>query len=204
VQSAASFEPLLDDYSTLDHASTVWDEHQQHLNELNEEIMRQQNTLHRMHMSERLLSSRHAQIKEEIGKLMAASAEVSRQLEELKGQYSVQINDLKAQYHDLAKALKKEKEAAQDELTKNIEEQNRLRDSIQEAMQKDAYYGTQARHAEEDVENYRTRAKDWEAEEKQNRIDVKTWEDVRFFCWLCVCARRGGLVRILQNTLFPP
>ena len=49
-----------------------------------------------------------------------------------------------AQYHDLAKALSKEKEAAQDELTKNIEEQNRLRDSIQEAMQKDAFYGTQA------------------------------------------------------------
>jgi hypothetical protein len=48
-----------------------------------------------------------------------------------------------AQYHDLAKALSKEKEAAQDELTKNIEEQNRLRDSIQEAMQKDAFYGTQ-------------------------------------------------------------
>jgi hypothetical protein len=36
VQSAASFEPLLDDYSTLDHASAAWDEHQQHLSELNE------------------------------------------------------------------------------------------------------------------------------------------------------------------------
>jgi len=57
--------------------------------------MRQQNTLHRMHMSERLLSSRHEQIKDEIRKLMAASTEVSRQLEELKGQYSTQINDLK-------------------------------------------------------------------------------------------------------------
>ena len=45
-------------------------------------------------------------------KLMQASAEVSRQLEELKGQYSQQINDLKAQYHDLARALKKEKTAA--------------------------------------------------------------------------------------------
>ena len=43
------------------------------------------------------------------------------------------------------------------------------------------YYGTQAQHAEEDVENYRTRAKDWEAEEKQNSKDVKTWEDVRHF-----------------------
>jgi len=60
-----------------------------------QEIMRQQNTLHKMHMSERLLSSRHEQIKDEIRKLMAASAEVSRQLEELKGQYSTQINDLK-------------------------------------------------------------------------------------------------------------
>ena len=58
-------------------------------------------------------------------------------------------------------------------------EQNRMRDEIQEAMQKEAYYGTQARHAEEDVEAYRTRAKDWEAEEKQNRKDVKDWEDVR-------------------------
>jgi hypothetical protein len=48
-----------------------------------------------MHMSERLLSSRHEQIKDEIRKLMAASTEVSRQLEELKGQYSTQINDLK-------------------------------------------------------------------------------------------------------------
>lgn len=56
--------------------------------------------------------------------------------------------------------------------------QNRMRDEIQEAMQKDAYYGTQAQHAEEDVEAYRTRAKDWEAEEKQNRKDVKDWEDV--------------------------
>jgi len=53
-----------------------------------------------------------------------------------------------------------------------------MRDEIQEAMQKDAYYGTQAQHAEEDVEAYRTRAKDWEAEEKQNRKDVKDWEDV--------------------------
>jgi len=140
--------------------------------------MLQQNTLHLMHMSERLLASRHEQIKEEIAKLMQASAEVSRQLEELKGQYSTQINDLKAQYHDLARALKKEKTAAQEELTKNIEEQNRMRDEIQEAMQKDAYYGTQAQHAEEDVEAYRTRAKDWEAEEKQNRKDVKDWEDV--------------------------
>mmetsp|Transcript_10804 Transcript_10804/g.17065 ORF Transcript_10804/g.17065 Transcript_10804/m.17065 type:complete len:659 (+) Transcript_10804:67-2043(+) len=176
--SESSYPSLVDGYNTLDHASTVWDEHAQHLNELNEEIMRQQNTLHRMNMGERLLSSRHEQIKTEISKLMSASAEVSSQLEELKGQYSVQINDLKAQYKDLAKALKKEKEAAQDELTKNIKEQNKLRDEIQEAMQKDAYYGTQARHAEEDVENYRNRAKDWEAEEKQNRIDVKTWEDV--------------------------
>jgi len=176
--SEESYPSLVDGYNTLDHASAVWDEHAQHLNELNEEIMRQQNTLHRMNMGERLLSSRHEQIKTEIGKLMDASAEVSHQLEELKGQYSVQINDLKAQYKDLAKALKKEKEAAQDELTKNIKEQNLLRDEIQEAMQKDAYYGTQAKHAEEDVENYRNRAKDWEAEEKQNRIDVKTWEDV--------------------------
>ena len=53
-----------------------------------------------------------------------------------------------------------------------------MRDEIQEAMQKEAYYGTQARHSEEDVEAYRTRAKDWEAEEKQNRKDVKDWEDV--------------------------
>jgi len=122
-QDPSSYGSLLDGYSTLDHASTVWTEHQQHLNDLNEEIMRQQNTLHRMHMSERLLASRHEQIKQEIAKLMQASAEVSRQLEELKGQYSTQINDLKAQYHDLARALKKEKEAAQEELTKNIEEQ---------------------------------------------------------------------------------
>jgi len=185
--SESSYPSLVDGYNTLDHASTVWNEHAQHLNELNEEIMRQQNTLHRMNMGERLLSSRHEQIKTEISKLMSASAEVSSQLEELKGQYSVQINDLKAQYKDLAKALKTEKEAAQDELTKNIKEQNQLRDEIQEAMQKDAYYGTQARHAEEDVENYRNRAKDWEAEEKQNSIDVKTWEDVS----LCACASFG-------------
>lgn len=124
-QDPSSYDSLLDGYSTLDHASTVWTEHRDHLNVLNEEIMRQQNTLHRMHMSERLLASRHEQIKHEIGKLMQASAEVSRQLEELKGQYSTQINDLKAQYHDLARALKKEKTAAQEELAKNIEEQVR-------------------------------------------------------------------------------
>ena len=64
-KSSEAYGPLLDDYSTLDHASNVWDEHQQHLNEMNEEIMRQQNTLHRMHMSEvlqatALLLPRHA------------------------------------------------------------------------------------------------------------------------------------------------
>ena len=135
------------------------DEHAAHLNELNQEIMRQQNVLHRMHMSEHLLSSRHEQIKAEIGKLMQASAEVSRQLEELKGQYSVQINDLRAQYHDLARSLKKEKDAAQEELEENIKQRNEMRGEVQDAMQKDAYYGTQAKHAEEDIELMRNRAK---------------------------------------------
>ena len=173
-----AMRPLLQGYNTLHRASWAWDAHRAHLEELNSEIMRQQATLHSMHMHEQVLSARHEQIKNEIAKLQAASGEVARQLEELKGQYSVQINDLKSQYYDLARALKKEKDAAYEELTENMKEQHQQREAIQDAMSKEAFYGTQARHAEEDVEKYRTRARDWETEEKKNRQDVKTWEDV--------------------------
>jgi len=180
-EQLASKEPsqLMGAYSTIDDAKRAWSRHARSLGALDRQIQREQVTLHRMHLSENLLSDRHAAIKEEIARLAHAADLVSDQLENLKGRYSTQIQELKEEYKDMHKNLVHEREQAEKELEQNKEEAEAVREELSEAMSKEAYYMVQSHHAEEDVEGMRKKAREWEQREHEHKKDMLVSDDLK-------------------------
>mmetsp|Transcript_56380 Transcript_56380/g.115328 ORF Transcript_56380/g.115328 Transcript_56380/m.115328 type:complete len:616 (+) Transcript_56380:3-1850(+) len=165
-------------YGTLDAATDAWHAHTRSLAALDRQIQRQQVTLHRMHLSENQLESRHRAIKDEISRLAHASEIVSQQLEALKGRYSSQIEDLKDEYKETHERLRAEREAAERELAENKAEEEQVREELSEALSKEAYYQVESQHAEEDVEGMRKKAHEWEQRENDHKKDMYTSEDL--------------------------
>mmetsp|Transcript_14839 Transcript_14839/g.34854 ORF Transcript_14839/g.34854 Transcript_14839/m.34854 type:complete len:616 (-) Transcript_14839:111-1958(-) len=180
-QLLASKEPsqLIGAYGTLDSAQKAWYKHVASLGALDRQVQREQVTLHRMHLSENLLSERHKAIKAEIARLAHAADLVSDQLEGLKGKYSEQIQELKAEYKELHDRLIKEREQAEKELEENKAEEAAVREELSEAMSKEAYYQVESEHSEEDVEGMRKKAREWEQREHDHKKDMLVSDDLK-------------------------